>query len=318
MINNELKKIHLLLLGSEMGLVLSQEMNLDEIESFIRNAAKSQPFPESIFSKEIAIKYGIEFTGELIDCFGLYDSDSYYCCKCNDCKKCMELNNSYGIQSLKITSFTQKSETYQPDSQSFESNKFQTDHDELIDWLSQNKSIVKRIYKNSISFSSVFSKKIILKVEKFKKDSYPIIYHRSDVKIDDPNIIYNKSKNIFKSKIPDLEIIKGIISKYFDLIDVKSESENSRNNVEFRRKLINTCVKSGLSLKEKLRVSILTNFHGRKVIHIYNFSKGFLKIKINKKIANQLNIVDSYKSSNTSEIEEFLLNFLEKFKTINE
>ena len=301
-----------------MGAVLSQQSDVDTLEGYIREIAKTQPLPSSTIGKEIAARYGIEFTGTIVDCFGLHEEGNKFCSVCKDRAKCLHENRRNGIKSIDITQTFISSfdnHTLVIDHSHSESRENEIDRNSLIMWLDSFESIFQRSYKNSVSYVSTFSRKLLLKIEKFKKGSYSVVYYAPPESITHQNATWNETKGVYRSRIPDIEVIKEIVQELFTSIQLFQESVNIKSLDHYRKSLIDNCLKNGFFLKEKPQTSIIMDIHRKKLISFYNFTSRSFKTSFNRKYTASMGIKNTYKSNNPSELEQLINTYIDYVKS---
>jgi hypothetical protein len=236
MIDYEVAKTELLLLGAELGLVMSQSMPLDEVKSFIIAASSRQPPPQTAFSVQVATKYNIIFGKELLDCFGLWEKGNDFCAKCPDQPKCSEVALKSGLNGMAVPAIghfranddhegmrtSRKLEVVR--APKTESRQVEAEHNSVISWVDENfRWLVKRVYKESVTYKLPSQNQAILKVEGFSQRNYYVHFSQ----VSGPMAVemaLMSTKYGWYSYAPDLNILKAKVKTYLDSVKLQTAS----------------------------------------------------------------------------------------------
>jgi hypothetical protein len=288
--SEKLKKLSLMLLSTAMSLSLSESMTLEEIETMIRSAALKQPLPEGLIFKRIAFDFGIEFNGDLIDCFGFHDPVNQYCIRCKDNAACAEfvLKSSlggiaapaikqFGANDAQLTNRVspppKKMELHggsKPDSKPNNSN---TDRETLISWLAALPYIFPRKFKSSISFLTLASHENVLKLEQFTPKCYYVYYPKCTSPELGNRLGLESTAYGYRSTSNDLAWVQQTISLYFEILNLSMQVEMVRDVESFKTDLIET-IRSrwGLTVELKKEYEVVIDKEGYRIIYLEKFS----------------------------------------------
>lgn len=230
------KKLKLLLLGTEMGLALSESLEENVIEDMIRKAAETQPYPSSEFSRRVANDLSIPFQGQLGDCYGLYEENNNYCNKCYEKNKCREKLMGSGIGSpvsVAVASFNIQEEvlTSIPETVIPASKKRLSEVERNIDftrstfykWMKDTYPYLESSRgKQKSTYVSPVYKKPVMKVDKWSVQGCSIVCVLSDDE-EGAKLGMTKSSEGWKYNLVNAEDLKDVVSAYLDLHDMSDE-----------------------------------------------------------------------------------------------
>jgi hypothetical protein len=162
------------------------------VENLIRRASETLTEPTAHFSREIALRYGITFKGDLLDCFGFWEVNDPYCGRCLDREACFHKVKEASLGALANSAFrdfnipedfkriSEPLKILSDKSTSEGTLAALTDRKALLSWLDNEFPELTRVdYTETTNYqiSNPYRKRLILlKIEKFTPRAYNVIF----------------------------------------------------------------------------------------------------------------------------------------------
>jgi hypothetical protein len=270
------------------------------LEDLIRKAAKKLVEPNSIYARDIALRYGIVFEGELFDCFGFWEQGNQYCMRCNDRIKCMEKVKEASLGALVNPSIKE----FKMDSKLAESQPLRvlsteksssegtlaavTNRKALLSWLDLEFPELTRVdYTESTNYqiSNPYNRKrmVLLKIEKFSLRAYSVVFNvATDAQSKEFSLI--KTRYGWIHSVPDIlklqESIKGYLKIALDIPAVSiALSREEEIKQEIQKDLRN---KWTGRIEHRSGYDIFVDTRGQKILRFNRFNEKGLQLDFSR------------------------------------
>lgn len=256
-----LKKAELLLLGTEMGLALSQDFELGAIERMVSFAAKNLPQPQSEFGRKVAAKYSIEFEGKMTSCFGYWEKGHPCCTVCRQQTECSQVAVKASVGGLAAPAIAYfKANDGRDDRESAPPKEIdlnvrrsvavtssELDRVALISWIDLTfPQFRRRDFRENVSYyaSEPSSRKnVVLRVEQFSSKNYFVCFPLITPELAETLGMQN-TKYGWYSSVRNTEQLKESITTYVSQLSV-STVDSFSSEESFKREVIEFVTKFG-------------------------------------------------------------------------
>lgn len=282
--DDPLAKTELLLLGTEMGLVLSQSLTQEEVKNAVVAAASRQPPPQTSFSAQIAVKHNIIFGKELMDCYGLWERGNDFCGKCPDQAECSKVALKSGLDGMAIPAIQQfnvnddhsqlrtsrKLEVVK--APKTESRQVESDRSAVISWIDDNfKWLVKRVYKESVTYKLPSQNQAILKVEGFSQRNYYVHFSQVSGAMA-ASMSLMSTKYGWYSYASDIAALKTKIKAYLEAVKTQTQSGAPVEFGGLREELISYVEQFGCSVEFRTQYQTVLDALKFRVMYFEKFT----------------------------------------------
>jgi hypothetical protein len=303
-LNRKLIELYILAatLSLEVPIPLKSNTNqqIKVLEELLHKAAKQLIEPTSIYARDIAIRYGIVFEGELFDCFGFWEQGNQYCLQCKDRIPCMNkvkqaslgalINPS--IKEFNMTAPLEESQPLRVLSESKSSSEGTlaavTNRKALLSWLDLEFPELTRVdYTESTNYqiSNPYNRKrmVLLKIEKFSLRSYNVVFNVA-TESQAQEFLLSKTRYGWVHSSPDIlklqESIKGYLKVSLDIPAVSvALSREEEIKQEIQKDLRN---KWTGRIEHRSGYDIFVDTKGQKILRFNRFNERGLQLDFSR------------------------------------
>jgi hypothetical protein len=344
-VNRKLIELYILAATLSLEVPVPLKANTNQqiklLEELIHKAAKHLTEPESVYARDIALRYGIAFEGELYDCFGFWEQGNQYCIRCKDMIACMEKVKQASLGALinpSIKEFNmdvplEESQPLRVLSESKSSSEGTlaavTNRKALLSWLDLEFPELTRVdYTESTNYqiSNPFNRKrmVLLKIEKFSLRSYNVVFN---VATEDQakEFLLSKTRYGWVHASPDIlklqESIKGYLKIALDIPAVSiALSHEEEIKQEIQKDLRN---KWTGRIEHRSGYDIFVDTKGQKILRFNRFNERGLQLDFsrwNLDKANEYGLKPTssgarYEGTSKEELEKLLDIYLNSIKS---
>jgi hypothetical protein len=193
------KSAELMILAAAMALEIPASFTTletdetEKLETLIRKAARTLVEPSNSYARDVALRHNIVFEGTLVDCFGYWERNNYYCERCSFRDSCFTKVKEASLGALALPAmreflippdFERESlplRVLSVDKTSTEGALAAlADRNMLLSWLEiEFPTLVRVDYSESTNFqiSNLYRKRLVLlKIERFSTRAYSVIF----------------------------------------------------------------------------------------------------------------------------------------------